>query len=301
MFLKPESRGESSPLDLRLFISSGDFPNLAKPVKISDMRRSSVATGIKKATRGRSTTGGLGLVEQAPALVEQVVEQLRAHIIDGDFRAGGELPPEASLCERLGVSRTVVREAMRSLRAQGLVEVSQGKRPRVRPVDPQTAIDGLSIMLRRSNASLLHLVELRLPLESEVAAIAARRRNDAQIAEMERSIIELREAPDLRSRAIADLRFHTVLAEATANPIFQLVLQTMLALQWESRLKTIKSSSAAVAADWHDRILNAVRRGDAALARQEMIGHVEAAHGDLLRTTTRDVPIGDLGAPKITL
>src|SRR6266481_3177998 len=109
-------------------------------------------------------------VEQRPPLVEQVVDRLRAHIVSGDFPADQEMPPEAALCQTLGVSRTVVREAMRILRAQGLVEVSQGKRPRVRPVDAKYVIDGLTLLIQRTDASLLHLAELRRPMESEIAA-----------------------------------------------------------------------------------------------------------------------------------
>jgi GntR family transcriptional repressor for pyruvate dehydrogenase complex len=257
----------------------------SKPVIIPAMaiRRVVRRTAGSSAVAERPRERGLGRVEHRPALVEQVVEQLRTYIIEGKFPADHELPPEAALCETLGVSRTVVREAMRILRAQGLVDVSQGKRPRVRPVDAQVAIDGLSVMLRRSNSSLLHLVELRRPLESEIAAVAAQRVTPEQIALLEISIEELKSAKDLPGRAAADLKFHSLLADATGNPIFQLVLRTVWTLQWQSSLKTIKYSSAAVAVKWHERILSAVRDHDSARARAEMTGHIEAANADLLK------------------
>jgi GntR family transcriptional repressor for pyruvate dehydrogenase complex len=248
--------------------------------------------GVKSLARLRSETlgraidrghvRGIGRVQQRPALVEQVVDRLRTYIIGGKFASGGELPPENALCQMLDVSRTVVREAMRILRAQGLVEVAQGKKPRVRPVDTEFAVDGLSLMLQRSHASPLDLVELRRPLESEIAAIAAERATRHQIEQMEASIEELRSARDLESRAEADLKFHTLLAEATGNPIFQLVLRTFWILQWQSRIKTLAYSSATVAVQWHERILAAVRRHDSQKARSEMIAHIEAAHQDLL-------------------
>ena len=66
---------------------------------------------------------------------------MREQIVSGEFASGGTMPPEGKLCETMGVSRTVIREAMRMLGAQGLVEVSQGRRPRVRPADPQTVVE----------------------------------------------------------------------------------------------------------------------------------------------------------------
>lgn len=222
-------------------------------------------------------------VEQRPPLVEQV-ERLRSHIVGGDFPRDGEMPPEASLCQTLGVSRTVVREAMRILRAQGLVEVSQGKRPRVRPVDAKYVIDGLTLMIQRTDASLLHLAELRRPMESKIAAFAAERATPVQIERLSASIKALADAPDLSSQADADLLFHSILAEATGNPIFQLVLQTIWSLQRDSRLKTIAYSRAATAIHWHERILNAVRAHDPDRARAEMSAHIDAARRDLLES-----------------
>ena len=94
-------------------------------------------------------------------LVRGAVEQLRAFILARD--GGSELPSEAELGERLGVSRTVLREALKHLQAQGLVALSQGKRARVGSADPQAAIESLNVLLRRSEGSLLHLVEVRRP------------------------------------------------------------------------------------------------------------------------------------------
>ena len=69
-------------------------------------------------------------------LVQEVTERLREQILAGAFDADRSLPPEGQLGQALGVSRTVIREAMRILAAQGLVEVSQGRTPRVKPADP---------------------------------------------------------------------------------------------------------------------------------------------------------------------
>ncbi|HWE03175.1 MAG TPA: FCD domain-containing protein [Tepidisphaeraceae bacterium] len=240
--------------------------------------------GARKPGRERP----LRRVEARPPLVEQAVDRLRAWIIDGHLPADREIPPESALCRTLGVSRTVVREAMRILRAQGLVEVSQGKRPRVRPADAKFAIDSLALMLRRGEASLLHLAELRRPMESEIAALAAARATPSQIQRLDAAIQELAAAPDLAAQADADLRFHFILAEASGNPLFQLVLEAIWGLQRQSRMTTIAHSRAVTAITWHRRILEAVRANDSAAAHAQMTGHIDASRQDLLESGATD-------------
>src|SRR5689334_3741938 len=97
---------------------------------------------------------------RSPDMVMTVLDRLTDHIIEGDFDPNGLLPPEGELAKSFGVSRTVIREAMRSLRAQGLVEVSQGKAPRVKPPDSKATIASLELLLRRNKATHLNLVEV---------------------------------------------------------------------------------------------------------------------------------------------
>ena len=109
-------------------------------------------------------------------LVEQTVAVLREQIVSGNFTAGGPLPSQGELCVELGVSRSVIREAMRTLQSQGLIEVSQGRRPTVLPAGPAAAIETLSTLVERSQVSLLQLLEVRQPLEVEIAAKANKAR-----------------------------------------------------------------------------------------------------------------------------
>src|SRR5579872_7040220 len=115
------------------------------------------------------------------ALVEQVLDQLRARILDKEFASGEELPPEGALADLFGVSRTVIREAMRTLRSEGLVEVAQGRKPRVRPANPQFAVDTIVSLVKRSDGTLFDLMEVRRPLERAIAGIAADRATAEQI------------------------------------------------------------------------------------------------------------------------
>lgn len=216
-----------------------------------------------------------------PDMVASVLEDLTQRIIAGDFGSEGVLPPEGELATRYGVSRTVIREAMQRLRAQGLVEVAQGRLPRVKPPAPATAIASLDTLLRRSKGSLLHLIETRRPLESEIAALAAERATPEQLAELQQAIDAQAVAPTAEGQIEADLRFHRVLAEATGNPIFGLLLETLAGLMRSSREKTIRQSGVETALVGHRAILQALRARDAAAARQAMLDHLTLAERDI--------------------
>lgn len=215
-------------------------------------------------------------------MVAEVLANLSERIIGGSFGADGLLPPEGELATTYGVSRTVIREAMRSLRAHGLVEVAQGRLPRVKPPAPETAIASLDTLLRRSNGSLLHLVETRRPLESEIAALAAERATPEHLDELQKAIDEQANGRTLESQIEADLRFHRVLAEATGNPFFGLLLETLAGLMRNSRQQTLAQSGVAVALQGHRAILKALRARNGSAARTAMLEHLRLAERDLL-------------------
>jgi DNA-binding FadR family transcriptional regulator len=221
-------------------------------------------------------------------LVEEVVARLGRQIVSGDLAPGQSLAPEGQLSLEIGVSRTVVREAMRILGERGLVEVSQGRPPRVKPADPAHVVTSLSTFLQRGDHSLLHLIEVRCPLEARIAAIAAQRATPDQLAAMEQANRHLAEAKKLDDRIEADLRFHDLLAESTGNPVFGLLLSPLANLMRLSRRQTLGRTGAERAAAGHEKILAAVRRGDADAAGQAMLEHLAMAKQDLVSTGLTD-------------
>jgi len=217
-------------------------------------------------------------------LVREVVDRIRSQILAGEYGPNDLLPPEGRLGESLGVSRTVVREAMRILGAQGLVEVSQGKRPRIRPADPQTVVETFGTYFQRGDHSLLDLIEVRIPLETEMVALAARRATPAQMTVMEQTIEDMAAAEDLQMRVEADARFHELLAESTGNPLFSLFLTTVSGAMRRSRSETIGRTGADRALQGHRAILAAIRKRDADAARKAMDEHLRMAEEDLRDT-----------------
>ena len=222
-----------------------------------------------------------------PDMVATVLERLTDHIVKGDFDGSVVLPPEGELAISFGVSRTVIREAMRGLRARGLVEVSQGRAPRVKPPDTQAAVVSLQLLLRRNKATLLNLVEVRRSLEGEIAALAAERANDEHLRQLERAVQDLATASPLEGRIAADVRFHRILAEATGNPVFVLLLETLAEFLRESRQKTLAYSGVEEALVGHRAIFEAVRKCNPAKAREAMQEHLMLAARDLQNVSTR--------------
>lgn len=219
-------------------------------------------------------------------LIEQVLERLRNHILKKEFPPGAEFPSEGALVELLGVSRTVVREAMRTLRSEGLIEVAQGRRPRVKPPDSQFAVDTMVGLLRRREGTLLNLIEVRIPLEQAIAALAAERATPEHIDAMEAAIEGQSAAAALPEQIACDLQFHSLLAISSGNPIFELFLATVAELLRESFATTLERTGTQRAIEGHRRVLDAIRRRDPEQARGEMQLHLEWARIDLSRSAT---------------
>lgn len=214
-------------------------------------------------------------------LVNEVVNRVRDEILAGRIAAGAPLPAEAEMVSRFGVSRTVVREALRMLRAQGFVEISRGRIPRVRPADPMHAVESLAFLLARNKKAPLSLLEVRRPLETEVAALAARRAKPEHLECLASNLQQLLDAKSLNERIEIDLKFHETLAIATGNPIFPVLFRVLADLLKESLRKTHRRVGVQRTVIGHQAILNAVQSGDSELARGAMAEHIKWAEEDL--------------------
>lgn len=218
--------------------------------------------------------------EPAPRLVESVVQTLRDHILAGKYTEG-VLPPQGELAVEFGVSRSVIREAMQQLQSSRLIELSQGRNARVRPAGAEAMIEHLQVAMRRSQASLLHLAEVREPLEAEIAALAAERIDDETLLRLHISVRHLAEAKSPQEQIDADIEFHRILAEATGNPIYLFLMDALAELLRESRRRTIGTGGIEPALRGHRAILHAIQRRNPKAARTAMLEHVQASRRDL--------------------
>jgi DNA-binding FadR family transcriptional regulator len=220
-----------------------------------------------------------GRTGQRRRLSQDLVEALGRSIAAGKLGPGARLPTETQLGELYGVSRTVVREAVATLRARGLVEARQGSGVYVTAAQP---VFGLGPLAGGSAGltSILDLLELRAPLEIEAAALAAVRRTGGQDLAIRLAFERLGAAITLgESAAEKDFDFHLAVAEATNNRNFVEVLtflgqRTIPRGTLGSGRQEIDRSYLDGVQSEHRRIAEAISDQDAAAAREEMRKHL---------------------------
>lgn len=216
----------------------------------------------------------------SPGRVDAVVDRLRSRILAGDF-TDGELPPQGELAAEYDVSRSVIREAMQRLQSSRLIELSQGRNARVKLAGSEALIENLQVAMQRSQGTLLHLAEVREPLEAEIAALAAERIGDEDLLRLHLAVRKLAEAKSADAQIDADIEFHRILATATANPIYLFLMDALAELLRESRRQTIGTGGVQPALAGHQAVLKAVQKRDAKGARAAMLEHVHASRRDL--------------------
>ena len=241
-----------------------------------------------------TSSGGSG------SLVDRVAAQLEGLVIENALQAGDRLPPERELCELLGVSRTVVREAVRSLVAKGLLEVRQGRGTIVRSPDVGLATEVVTNMLRSKGAGRIafpRVHEVRRLLEVEIAGVAAERRTDDDLREIAALLERTEHASDPDSWARADVAFHQALAEATHNLLFPVLLGSMAQILMELRLTAAQlPETQRTAQKFHAAIFAAVRDKSPGAARGALREHMAEAEATFQRARIANAVAGPLPA-----
>ncbi|MFH5775995.1 FadR/GntR family transcriptional regulator [Paracoccus sp. NGMCC 1.201697] len=221
-----------------------------------------------------------GVTPPGATLVVTVRDELRRQIQSGVYKAGDRLPSESRLTQDFGVSRTVIREAVAALRADGIVEPKQGAgvfvlaaaetTPQFRDIDTDRV------------SSIIEILELRTALEGDAAALAAQRRSPAQ----EEDIIEAFQrlttlAREDKPTADADFAFHLAIAQAANNPRFSEML-SLIGIAMIPRRMLHRDGDISTPPDYtrvleqeHGAILSAIQNADPDEARRAMRTHLK--------------------------
>ncbi|MBC9175363.1 FadR/GntR family transcriptional regulator [Pseudoroseomonas ludipueritiae] len=245
--------------------------------------------GKSGASEGRSGPNLVQGIELAPLsppanLTAELVRRLSAEIRAGRLRPGDRLPTEQALMRQAGVSRTVVREAVSALRAEGLVMTRQGVGAFV--ADPaargQVRIDPTEM---QSLADVLQVIELRIAIETEAAGLAAERRDEAALARIEAAADAFAQAVDAGENAVAqDLEFHRAIFAATGNGFFPRFLEFLGPLLIPRQTVRPYLEDGAARATYlsrvreeHGQIATAIAAGQSGQARIAMRRHLTAS------------------------
>jgi GntR family transcriptional regulator, transcriptional repressor for pyruvate dehydrogenase complex len=216
-------------------------------------------------------------------LYEQIVQQIEESIIKGTLKAGDQLPAERELAQRFGVSRTAVREAVKALREKGLVEAYSGRGTFITDGTTHAVRQSLDLMVKIGQPEgSINLAEVRAILEPEIAALAAERIQESELATMREAVAVMdRAGKDPDAYVEADLDFHLALAEGAANPLILSLLDSIVALLREQRIRIFKVAGGPERGQiHHKRILDAVQRHEPEEARSAMRAHLVQVRED---------------------
>lgn len=202
---------------------------------------------------------------------------LAARIHSGALAAGERLPSERQLVAEFGVSRPMVREALRALRERRLIEVEPSRGAFVR-ASSSAGLQPLDVEYRRRGATARNLSEARLMLESEAAGLAATHADAADLERLRTAVVRLETSPTPLDRVRNDLAFHAALAAASHNPVIETMFASIQGLTVELMVRSAGDAEVVRRSEpFHRQAYEAVVARDPGAARAAIQAHLSIA------------------------
>src|SRR5690348_324684 len=222
---------------------------------------------------GRRLPGARG----GATLASRIVAEVRERLFERRLRAGDFVGTEKELAARHGVSRIVARDALRTLEAIGIVEISRGAGggARVTHGNPQLFAEALAVQLELAAIGAEEIVGAQAAVEGLAAELAAQRATRAEVLSLENLIGEAEaQLGDLDAFTRTSLRFHLAVADASHNRVLHYQLVSLQHVSWPRRNRTLTRPVARRILDAHRSLAALVGARDAASARRFMEEHV---------------------------
>jgi DNA-binding FadR family transcriptional regulator len=209
---------------------------------------------------------------------ELLAQRVRAAILVGDLPVGSQLPPEHELVRQFGVSRATVREGLRLLEADGLIETRPGRGggATIRRPNAGAHTRSLALLLQLDGATLGALLEARRVVKPVCGRLAAERVRPDEIAAMRATLTEMRHLiDDVEAYHRAGIRFHLLIAEATRNPVLSIYANSLAELIYDQICQVpFTRADLEAGADACERVLDAIERGDGEAAERRLTRHL---------------------------
>jgi DNA-binding FadR family transcriptional regulator len=218
--------------------------------------------------------------EAEGGLVESAMRAINQRIHGDRLRVGDPVPTEAGLAAELGVSRTVVREALRALAALGIVDLGNGRRARVGTIDKDVLGLVIDHAVHTDQVSIQQIYDVRRTIEMRTVALATLRRSEPEAEGINAHAVAMRQAFSRPDEAMEhDIAFHTAIAVASRNPLFALIVGSFSVVTrqtwrigWDSR-STDAERLANV--QCHARIAAAIEAREPRVAEAAMAEHFD--------------------------
>ncbi|NLG89655.1 MAG: FadR family transcriptional regulator [Clostridiaceae bacterium] len=208
---------------------------------------------------------------------DEVFEQMKEHIITGEWAPGSKIPSEHELVELFGVSRVSVREAIHRLVGMGVLTIRRGEGTFVNEVLPENYMNTLLPILMIESASFSETLEFRAIMEAESARMAAKRADEKDIARLEKALKAMeKKKGNIQEFAEADLNFHVAVAMATHNSVIikvNAIIHDMLKKIMEEIVDITGYEGGLY---YHGKILEAIKNRDESTAAKLMREHISA-------------------------
>jgi GntR family transcriptional regulator, transcriptional repressor for pyruvate dehydrogenase complex len=230
-----------------------------------------------------TSSGGIEPVRRLK-VSDSVAAQLEQLILQGDFKPGEKLPPERILSEQFGVGRSSMREALRLVEANGLVRTTHGVGVFVADSKAKPG-SGLSELLMLEECTVQDFIEVRLPLERDAAALAARRATAADLDGLRRIIADASD-PELSDDGFVklDAELHQAIVRITQNGLLLRIMDSIQPLFLTYSYKVIAlPGRRAVAHAGHSRIVEAIAGHHAREAGSAAVKHIREVERDIVR------------------
>jgi len=232
-------------------------------------------------------------VGNTDTLSNKVQSEIEKSILQKKFVPGDKLPTEKELCVMFGVSRTALREALQMLSIQGLITIRKGSGIYVSEYNSAKAVKPMSQYLQMSldDELIIQVVEVRKMFEPQIAWLAARNRDEADVKLLEKNLSDLKKSDHVNSEVQGEIdqNFHLRICQATKNPIIALQMDPIFQLMPRIRTRVYSTVDTALseAVAFHQKIFNTIRDQDADGARDAMMGHLAVAEAHSYKILNR--------------
>ncbi|MFZ5648143.1 MAG: FadR/GntR family transcriptional regulator [Bacillota bacterium] len=232
------------------------------------------------------------VVTESRSRSERIVSQIKSLMFEGKLKPGDKLPPERELAEIMNVSRTSVREAIKTLSAMGLVAIRKGHGVFVAEANLGTVINKVGDALILKKDEIEQLFEIRKVLETQAAHWAAERATEDEISYINRLVSEAKDAcrhPDTCTDIITshDTKFHNAVIDASHNNVLGMVMSGLLEALTRVRARTMRlPGRVAQSVLDHEAIAKAITSRDGNEASTAMYRHIESVEKSIKENET---------------
>jgi GntR family transcriptional repressor for pyruvate dehydrogenase complex len=227
------------------------------------------------------------------AVTDEAILRIREMILTGELAPGMRLPPEKELSERLGLSRSSMREAVKALEVMRVLDVRQGDGTYVTSLEPRLLLEALSFVVDlHSDDSVLELFAVRRILEVAAAGLAAGRIDADGVARLRELTASVDHSADVEELVAHDLEFHSAIAASAGNTYLASLLDSLSSNTVRARIWRGLTQEHAVSRTLaeHDAIVRALESGDAELAQALTLAHIAGVEHWLRSWTDETAP-----------